>query len=228
MHPTHTHRSLLTAALIAALACLGLTACGGSSSSSTTSTTANAAKTSSAHGHSGNGFATIRECLEKSGIKLPQRTPGQPRVPGVGGPLGGPQLPKGMTAAQFQAALQKCSGGRGFGRAGRPGEPGRPGGAGAPGATGSQPGKPGGAGGPAARRHFGSPVFRKALAAFATCMNHNGVKLPAPNTSGTGPVFSTQGLDTTSASFKAASAKCQSVLRSAFPHPTRPSKPAPQ
>ena len=44
-------------------------------------------------------------------------------------------------------------------------------------------------------------------------MNENGVKLPAPNTSGTGPVFNTTGIDTASASFKTAEAKCASVLR---------------
>ena len=65
--------------------------------------------------------------------------------------------------------------------------------------------------------HFGTATFRHALAAFAACMRHNGVKLGAPDTSGAGPVFSTKGVNTASATFKAASAKCQSVLRNAFP-----------
>jgi len=73
----------------------------------------------------------------------------------------------------------------------------------------------------AARRRFGSPAFRAALTAFAACMRSNGVKLSAPDTSGTGPVFSTKGVNTASAAFKAASAKCQSVLRSAFPRSPR-------
>jgi hypothetical protein len=71
------------------------------------------------------------------------------------------------------------------------------------------------------RAHFGTGTFRHALAAFAVCMRHNGVKLPTPDTSGTGPVFSTKGVNTASAAFKAASAKCLSVLRSAFPRPPR-------
>ncbi len=200
---THTRRPLILAsALTAIVACLALAACGGSSSSSATS--ANAANTSStsARGAAGNGFAAMRECLQKNGITLPQRPPGQRRTPGVGGLLGGggaggaggPQLPKGVTRAQFQAAIQKCGG-----RAGRFVGP----------------------GGQSSRRRFGSPAFRTALTAFGTCMNNNGVKLPAPNTSGTGPVFNTQGIDTTSASFKAASTKCQSVLRNAFPRAPR-------
>ena len=33
-------------------------------------------------------------------------------------------------------------------------------------------------------------------------MRENGVNLPAPNTSGNGPVFNTKGIDTSSATFK--------------------------
>ncbi len=200
---THTRRPLILAsALIAIVVCLALAACGGSSSKSATS--ANAANTSSTstRGAAGNRFAAMRECLQKHGITLPQRPPGQRRAPGAGGLLGGggaggaggPQLPKGVTRAQFQAAIQKC---------------------------GASAGRFVGPGGQNSRRHFGSPAFRAALAAFAACMNRNGVKLPAPNTTGNGPVFSTQGVNTASASFKAASTKCQSVLRSAFPRRPR-------
>jgi hypothetical protein len=129
--------------------------------------------------------------LAQNGINLPAPTPGQQGPLGLGGPAGaGRALPKGVTRAQMQAALNKCGGGRVFGP-----------------------------GGQTARRRFGSPIFRKALAAFAACMNSNGIKLPAPDTSGTGPVFSTKGVNTQSPQFKAASTKCQSVLRSAFPRP---------
>jgi hypothetical protein len=171
-------RAISASALLVLLAALSLAACGGSSSKSATS--ANATKTSSTPSTSGNRFAALRECLQKNGITLPQRPAGQ---------RGGPVLPKGVTRAQFQAALQKCGGGGGFG----------------------------GRNGQSARRRFGTPAFRKALTAYAACMNRNGVKLPAPDTSGNGPVFSSKGLNTASASFKAASAKCQSVLRNAFP-----------
>jgi hypothetical protein len=202
MPDTHTHTRKLIApamALIVALLCLGLAACGGSSST-TTSTTANAANTSStAHGATANGatanggrgrFANIRACLQRNGITLPAPTPGAggPRVPGgPGGPgfQGGGErkLPNGVTRAQLQAAMQKCGGGRTFTGQGQ---------------------------------RFNSPAYRNALTAYATCMNNNGIKLPTANTSGHGPVFNTTGLNTNSAQFKAATAKCQSVLRSAF------------
>lgn len=191
---TQIRKPLLPAsAAIALLACLGLAACGGSSSTSTSSSTtsastnaANAAKTSTAPGHTPGRFAALRACLQKNGVTLPAPTPGH-------GPLGldgpdGRQLPKGVTRAQVQAAMKKCDGGRVFGPNGQ-----------------------------TARRHFGSPGFRKALSAFAACMRSNGVNLPAPDTSGTGPVFKTGSINTKSTAFKAASAKCESVLRSAFP-----------
>ncbi len=71
-----------------------------------------------------------------------------------------------------------------------------------------------GRGGGGAR--FKSPAFKAALAKFATCMRENGVNVPAPNTSGSGPVFDTKGIDTSSAQFKTAEAKCQSDLSGAF------------
>ena len=43
-------------------------------------------------------------------------------------------------------------------------------------------------------------------------MVKNGVKLPAPNTSGKGPIFNTKGINTKSAAFKAADAKCAREL----------------
>ncbi len=205
MHHTNTHhrRPMAATALVLLLACLGLAACGGSSSnSSTTTTVAAAAATataptstataptstgSAATGAPGGGrFAAMRACLQKEGITLPQRTPGQRPKPGAGGFLGGgaggQQLPKGVTRAQFEAALKKCSGGRPFGAGVR----------------------------------SRNPAFVQTLTAFATCMRQNGVNLPSPNTSGTGPVFNTKGLNTTSAQFRAAEAKCQSTLRSGF------------
>jgi hypothetical protein len=134
----------------------------------------------------------MRACLQQNGVTLPPRTPGQPRTPGGGGFLGGgadgPQLPKGVTRAQFEAALKKCGGGRRFG-------------------------EPGG------RARFDSPTFHAALTAFAACMRQNGVALPTPNTSGTGPVFDTKGINTASAQFKAARIKCQSKLSGAFARP---------
>jgi hypothetical protein len=177
------------------LASLGLAACGSSSSNGSSSTTAttSASTGTGTKGPNAGRFAAVRECLEKEGITLPKRTPGEKRPPGgTGGFLGGggagaggaagPQLPKGVTRAKYEAALKKCGGG--FARGG------------------------------AAR--FNSPTFKAALAKFATCMRQNGVNVPAPNTSGSGPVFDTKGIDTSSAQFRTAEAKCQSDLSGAF------------
>jgi hypothetical protein len=180
---------------IALLACLGLAACGGSSSTST-QTTANAAATgTTTTGATTPGtsstptvppgrpnparFTALRACLAKKGVTLPQRTPG------AGGFLGGggPQLPKGVTRAQYAEALKACGAnfpGRGhFSRA---------------------------------PHAFNSPRFHEVLARFAACLRQNGVNVGEPNTSGKGPVFDTKGLNTGSTQFKAAEAKCRSTL----------------
>jgi len=65
-------------------------------------------------------------------------------------------------------------------------------------------------------RRVNSPAYRDALTAYAACMSSNGVKLPTPNTSGRGPVFNSTGINTNSPQFKAAAAKCRSVLLNAF------------
>jgi hypothetical protein len=67
-----------------------------------------------------------------------------------------------------------------------------------------------------------SAAFTATLTKFAACMRENGVKLPAPNTSGKGPVFDTKGIDTSSAAFKSAQSKCRSALKGAFPGGGRP------
>jgi hypothetical protein len=178
-----------TAVLVLVLASVVLAACGSSSSSSSTSTASASATTSTTGGTGalGGRFAAIRECLQKSGITLPNRTPGQRPSPGAGGFLGGgaPTLPKGVTRAQYEAALKKCGG---FSRGGFRGFGGS----------------------------FNSPAGKQALAKFATCMHENGVNVPAPNTSGKGPIFDAKGLDTSSAKFRTAEAKCRIDLQGLF------------
>jgi hypothetical protein len=193
-HIHSTSSKPVTAALVLLLACVSLAACG-SSSNSSTSTKAQTSSSASATTPTGHGpvagrFAAFRECLRKNGITLPKRTPGQRPSPGTGGGFlggaGGPTLPKGVTRAQYQAALKKC---------------------GAPG---------GGAffGGHGGR--FSSPAVKQALAKFAACMDANGVKVPAPNTSGSGPIFDIKGVNQSSAAFRAAEAKCRGDLQGAF------------
>jgi len=181
------------AVLVLLLACIGLAACGSSSKSSSTSTNASAATTTGTTGAKGPNagrFAAMRECLQKNGITLPKRTPGQKRpsggaggfLGGGGGAAGGPQLPKGVTRAQYEAAIKKCGGGAFIGSGSR----------------------------------ITSPAFKQGLVKFATCMRENGVNVPAPNTSGNGPIFNTKDINTASAQFRTAESKCRSDLQSTF------------
>lgn len=60
---------------------------------------------------------------------------------------------------------------------------------------------------------FSTPTAKAALTSFVACMRENGVNLPAPNTTGKGPVFNTTGINTASSAFKSAQSKCQSTLQ---------------
>jgi hypothetical protein len=122
MQRNHSHTIRRIAALAPMLLAVSvLAACGSSSKGSTTAaavkTTASGARTA------GSRFTALRECLKKNGITLPQRVPGKPgqgrppsggAVPFGGGRTGGfagGALPKGVTRAQFEAAMKKCGGG---------------------------------------------------------------------------------------------------------------------
>jgi hypothetical protein len=200
MHHNHSSKRRIAGALVTAiiLACV-LAACGSSSPSKTSSATASATSSTSTTGKPPAGFAgrftALRECLTKHGITLPKRTAGQgrPRGGGLGGLLGAggatAQLPKGVSRAQYEAVLKVCGG---------------------------LPVLRGGT------RGFGrlrSPQFKTALTNYAACLRSNGINLPPPNTSGSGPIFDTKGIDVKSAQFKAATAKCSSQLRDTFRRP---------
>jgi hypothetical protein len=201
-HMTSRPRPTFTAAaaVLAVLASLLLAACGGSTSTSTTTATAAGAATSASTTpttgtSTGKGvtpagpsrFTALRECLQKNGITLPKRTPGQ--APGVGGFLGGgPKLPAGVSRAQYEAAIKKCGGLPRFPRGGF-----------------RDP-----------RIKFNSPAIKAALVKFAACLRANGVNAPEPNTTGNGPIFNTKGLNTSSATFRTAESKCRNDLVGAF------------
>ncbi|HEX5310009.1 MAG TPA: hypothetical protein VFW38_13135 [Solirubrobacteraceae bacterium] len=189
---------------MSSLMAIGLAACGSSSSSPTTATQANAAATSTTGAAAGNGATGATSAVGATGThrNSPARVSAVRnclqrngiKLPAGGSARGlflGGGLPKGATATQLRAAMRKCLGGTGpLGRA---------------------------AGG-----HFlrtGNPRFKQALAGFASCMRKNGVNVPSPNTSGKGPVFSTKGLNTESAQFKAAAAKCRPLLSAGFRRP---------
>jgi hypothetical protein len=61
-----------------------------------------------------------------------------------------------------------------------------------------------------------SPARIQAFTKFAACMRTNGVNLPAPNTSGKGPIFNTNGLSTSSPQFRQAESKCAAQLKGAL------------
>jgi hypothetical protein len=191
------NRRTSAAALAIALASLLLAACGGSSSSSS-STATSSASTSGASTPSANRppgsitgrFAAIRECLEKNGIVVPNRVTGKP--PSTGGVAPRGAFPGGAPQAPKGMshaqfeAIVKKCGDK----------------------------FPRGAIGFGA--HINSSAVKQALAKFAACMRANGVNVPAPNTSGSGPVFNTKGVDTNSPAFQAADSKCRSDLQGAF------------
>ena len=191
MHHTKTSRSRAAGAVLSLLILMAvaLSACGSSSSQSASAAASTTAKTSTGPASPSQlaaRFTALRECLEKNGITLPKTPAGQRPRGFLGGTLGVPggfHLPNGVSKAQYEAVLKKC-------------------GAGAPLRGGT--------------RGFGrlrSPAFQAALKRFAACMRANGVNVPEPNTSGSGPIFGTNGLRTTSPQFRAAEVKCASMLR---------------
>jgi hypothetical protein len=185
-------------ALCALGACLALWACGSSGSSTSASTTTGTGKSATKAGSGSSRFTALRSCLQKQGITLPAR----PSGPGGSGSSSGP---------------------------GGSGAPGFPGGSGA--RRGLQPPegvsqakfdealkKCGGGRFPGrGSANLNSATARAALTTYAACLRSNGINVPAPNTSASGPIFNTTGINTSSAQFKTAQSKCQSDLKGVFP-----------
>ncbi len=191
MPKTH-HRGVAAVAAVSLflLTALLLSACGGSSKSSSSATASSAS--AQRGGQFGARDASIRACLQKNGVTLPKRPGGQQKsgqgAPGEGGTPGS-RGPFGAGAAgglQLPKGVTRAQLEAAFKKCG---------------------------GGFRRGRGFDSTAGRQRFAKFAECMRKNGVKLPTPNTSGKGPIFNTKGIDTSSAAFKAADAKCMKELR---------------
>jgi hypothetical protein len=180
--------------LIAAIVLLGAAlALAACGSSSSNSGTTNAAASTTSTTSGKDRRAAFRACLEKEGVKLPSApTGGQPPTGGGGPPAGGAGGFLGGTAGAGGSSKTR------------------------------EAFKKCGGGNFGGGRFRNSAAFKATLTKFAACMRENGVNLPAPNTSGKGPVFNTKGIDTTSTAFKNAQTKCRSKLKGAFPGGGRP------
>ncbi len=60
-----------------------------------------------------------------------------------------------------------------------------------------------------------SAAFKTQIKEYVACVNESGYELPEPNLSGEGPVFDESEVDPQDPEFKAASEKCQGLLREA-------------
>ncbi len=188
--PTTVRRLRPALALPVLGACVALAACGSSASSGTTTTSTSASTTSKSAPASGSSrFTALRSCLAKQGITLPARSGNRP--PGGTGTPGQGRPLGGAGGFKLPQGVSRTQLQEALKKCGG--------------------GNLGGGG------RFNSAASKAALTKYVACMRENGVNLPAPNTSGTGPVFNTNGINTTSSTFKTATTKCQSVLPSRAP-----------
>jgi hypothetical protein len=182
---------------ILALASVGLAACGESSSGTASNANA-AAKGSTATATS--PAATPGSTSSTSASHTGTPATGQSRFSSIRACLqkNGVNLPpptqtgishgsNGVPTATLQAALKKCYAGRTLRAFGGPNRP-------------------------PASSAIRNPVFRQALGKFAACMRQKGVNIPAPSSSGSGPIFSTKGINTSGPQFTSAAKACRGVL----------------
>lgn len=190
-------RAAAAVSLLLALA-IPLAACGSSSSGGST----NAASTNArATGPTGRpDFARLRSCLQQQGVALPRRPAGGVPNAGVVGQGGGGRggfFSRLSSAERSRLRAAMQKCGARFGGGFR-------------------------RFGPDAR----NPAFRRALTAYVACVRRNGFDLPAPNTSGKGPIFDPSKVNRQDPRFQAASAKCQGLLAAARPAPPAGAPPA--
>jgi hypothetical protein len=188
--PTRRKRIRPLLALCVLGACVALAACGSSGSGSSSAGKTSSSSTNKAGAPNSSRFTALSSCLKKQGITLPSAPSGstpQPGGPGAGAPGGGPG---GILLPKgvTQARFQAALKKCGGGNLPQ--------------------GRAGG---------LNSASARAGLAKYAACLRQNGINVPAPDTTGKGPVFDTKGIDTSSSKFKAAQSKCQSDLKGVFP-----------
>jgi hypothetical protein len=187
--PTKRHGVRPLVALCVLGACAALAACGSSGSGSSSAGKSSSSSSSKGAAPGSNQLTALRSCLKKEGITLPSApsgATGQPGGRGAGAAGGGPGAIQ-LPKGVSQTQFQAALKKCGGGNSG---------------------------GGKAAR--FNSASARTALTKYAACLRQNGINVPAPNTTGDGPVFDTKGIDTSGSKFKTAQSKCQSDLKGAF------------
>ncbi|MGX6446822.1 hypothetical protein ACVU7I_01950, partial [Patulibacter sp. S7RM1-6] len=108
-------------------------------------------------------------------------------LPGGGGGMPGGDDLSAAERKKLQAALKACGGDRAGGQ------------------------RAGGRGG--RTPNVKDPSYQKAIRAYVACVRKKGFDLPDPDFSGKGPVFDSDEVDQTDATFRKASAACQSTLR---------------
>jgi hypothetical protein len=189
---------------------LALSACGSSSNAASGSTTPSASTGAGGGGGAGGrgGFlrnltpakrAALVACLRQQGVTLPNRPAGGaggatgPTGPGRGGPgrgggflFGGGQRRSGSASNFAQTRAALAKCGV------------------------TLPARTGGAG------LANNAALRTQLTNFAVCVRKNGYNLPAPNFSGSGPVFNPAQVNRNDPKFVAAAKKCSSLLPARF------------
>jgi hypothetical protein len=183
------NRTRFGAGVIAcAVACCLLAACGSASSSSSSTAVANAASGGAA-GAAGINRTKFVACLKQHGVTLPARPPGAQRppsgsgAPGSGGP--GSRPPGGFRfgfGGRFRSSPKLEAAFKACG----------------------------GAFGGRFRGGFGGRPRRQLINQFVTCVRQHGYNLPAPNLSGSGPVFPPK--IQSDPKFRAASRACAKLL----------------